>query len=80
VANRTYVFGTGGDLIALQPATGGRPLGYGTGTVTFAAGADRGTISAVIKLQGARTVSIAGSWHCASSGGPAPKPTGSAAN
>jgi hypothetical protein len=79
--SRSYTFGTGGNLLALQPATGGRPLGYGTGTVTFTESADAGTIKATITLKGNHTVSVSGSWHCVSSGGTSTtKPTGGPTN
>ena len=67
---RSYTFGTGGNVIALQPATGGKPLGYGTGTVTFSADADRGSLNAVITLKDKRTVTVTGPWHCAATSGP----------
>lgn len=69
-ASRSYAFGTGGNVLALQPAAGGRPLGYATGTVTFGRDADAGSIDAVITLKDKRTVSITGSWHCAAQTSP----------
>jgi hypothetical protein len=67
---RSYTFGTGGNVIALQPATGGKPLGYGTGTVTFAANADAGTLDVAIKLKDRQTVKISGAWHCSAPSAP----------
>ena len=61
---RTYRFGIPGDILALEPATGGPPLGFGTGTVTFRASSEAGTVDAVIKLKTGRSLTVWGSWHC----------------
>jgi hypothetical protein len=62
---RTYSFGTGGNLLALEPPTGGRPLGFGIGTVTFSGNGDAGTVHALVKLRGGGTLNVAGNWVCA---------------
>jgi hypothetical protein len=61
---RTYSFGTGGNLLALEPATGGRPLGFGIGTVTFSGNGDAGTVHALVKLRAGGTLSVTGNWVC----------------
>jgi hypothetical protein len=66
--DRSYQFGTGGNLLALEPVTGGRPLGYGKGTVTFRAGPAAGTIDAVITLKAGGSLIVAGSWTCVAGG------------
>ncbi len=60
----TYSLGTAGNLLAPEPAVGGRPLGYGKGTVTFVGNSDAGTVQAVVQLKAGGTVSIAGNWDC----------------
>lgn len=62
---RTYIFGTAGNLLALEPPTGGRPLGFGSGTVTFSGNADAGTVHALVRLSAGGTLSVAGNWVCA---------------
>jgi hypothetical protein len=64
-SGRTYRFGTGGNLLALEPPTGGRPVGFGQGTVTFTGSADAGTIDAVLKLTAGGSLTVGGSWTCA---------------
>lgn len=64
-AVRTYRFGTAGAILALEPATGGRPVGYGKGTVTFNRQPDAGTIDAVITLKAGAPLTVRGSWTCA---------------
>jgi hypothetical protein len=64
---RSYRFGSPGNLLALQPATGGTPLGYGTGTVTYGASTVAGTIDAVVKLKTGKSLTLRGSWRCVSS-------------
>jgi len=63
---RSYRFGTPGNLLALEPATGGPPLGYGTGTVTFGASPEAGTVDAVITRKTGRSLTVRGSWRCVS--------------
>jgi hypothetical protein len=65
---RTYRVGTGANLLALEPATGGIPLGFGTGTVTFGANPEVGTINAVIKLKTGHDLAVTGAWHCVPAG------------
>jgi hypothetical protein len=62
---RTYRFGAVGAILALEPATGGRPVGYGKGTVTFDRQPDAGTVNAVITLKAGASLSVRGSWTCA---------------
>jgi hypothetical protein len=62
---RTYSFGTGGNLLALEPPTGGRPLGFGIGTVTFSGNGDAGTVHALVKLRAGGTLNVTGNWVCA---------------
>jgi hypothetical protein len=59
---RTYSFGTGGNLLALEPPTGGKPLGFGIGTVTFSGNADAGTVHALVKLRAGGTLNVTGNW------------------
>jgi len=61
----TYRLGTAGNLLALEPATGGRPLGYGTGSLTFSASPKNGTVHATVRLTAGGTESVGGSWVCA---------------
>jgi hypothetical protein len=63
-AGRTYRFATGGNLLALEPTIGGRPVGFGRGTVTFGAKTDAGTIDAVITLKSGGSLSVTGRWRC----------------
>jgi hypothetical protein len=63
-AGRSYRFGTGGNLLALEPPTGGSPVGFGKGTVTFGRNADAGDVNAVVTLTAGGTISIGGSWTC----------------
>ena len=64
---RTYTFGQGGNLLALEPHTGGRPLGYGKGTVTYGPTATGGTIDATVTLKAGGTVPVSGAWSCVAS-------------
>jgi hypothetical protein len=65
----TYTFPSTGDLVALQPPAGGRPLGYGSGTVTFADnGGASGTVQIRVKLTGGKTVGVSGRWSCTTAG------------
>ncbi len=61
---RSYRFGAPGNLLALQPSTGGPPLGYGTGTVTFGSSSFAGTVDAVVKLKTGTSLTLHGSWRC----------------
>jgi len=61
---RTYSFGAAGNLLALEPPTGGRPLGFGTGTVTFSGKAGAGTVHATVRLRAGGTVTVKGNWAC----------------
>ena len=58
----TYSFGAGGNLLALQPPTGGRPLGYGKGTVTFVGNSGSGTVRVLVKLAAGGTLTVGGTW------------------
>jgi hypothetical protein len=60
----TYDFGTAGNLLALEPPTGGRPLGFGSGTVTFSGNGDAGTVHALVRLRAGGSLSIKGNWVC----------------
>jgi len=61
----TYTFHSSGNLLALEPPTGGRPLGFGSGTVTVADddGAS-GSVQALVTLNAGGTLSIEGRWVC----------------
>jgi hypothetical protein len=61
---RTYRLGHDGNLLALQPDGGGKPLGYGTGTVTVSGDPRAGTIDAVVKLTSGHTLTVRGPWRC----------------
>lgn len=61
---RSYRFGASGNLLALEPVTGGRPVGYGSGTVTFGATSTVGKIKAVITLNAGGSLTVGGSWTC----------------
>lgn len=63
-ADRSYRFATGGNILALEPAIGGRPVGFGTGTVTFGTNPDAGTIDAVITLKSGGSLTVTGRWRC----------------
>jgi hypothetical protein len=47
---------------------GGHPLGFGSGTVTFAGKANAGTVHALVRLSGGGTLSVTGNWVCSTSG------------
>ncbi len=64
-AHRSYRLGTPGNLLALEPATGGRPVGYGKGTVTFGRSTATGRLSAVVTLAKGGSLTVGGSWTCA---------------
>jgi hypothetical protein len=61
---RTYSLGTAGNLLALEPPTGGAPLGFGSGTVTISGKTDTGTVHARVRLTAGGTLSVTGSWVC----------------
>jgi hypothetical protein len=63
-AGRSYRFGTGGNLLALEPPTGGDPVGFGKGTVTFGHNADSGAVNAVVTLTAGGKIAIGGTWTC----------------
>jgi hypothetical protein len=63
-SGRSYTFGKKGNLLALEPATGGLPVGFGQGTVTFRANPDDGTINAVITLKAGGSLTVGGPWTC----------------
>ncbi len=63
-AERSYRFGSGGDVLALEPAAGGLPLGYGKGTVTVSDKTDAGELHAVVKLKAGPSVVLSGAWEC----------------
>ena len=65
----TYKFATAGNLLALEPPAGGRPLGFGKGTVTFFGGSDSGTVDAVVSLKSGVTLKVDGTWICVVAGG-----------
>jgi hypothetical protein len=76
-ADRSYRFATGGNLLALEPAIGGRPVGFGTGTVTFGANTGTGTIDAVITMRSGGSLTVSGRWRCQSeSSTTTPAPSG----
>lgn len=60
----TYRLATAGNLLALEPATGGSPLGFGKGTVTFFAGARSGSVDAVVTMKSGPPVKVRGPWQC----------------
>ena len=60
----TYTLGKAGNLMALEPPAGGRPLGFGKGTVTFIGSYDAGTVDARVALSGGRTLRVGGTWAC----------------
>jgi hypothetical protein len=62
---RTYSLGTRGNLLALEPPTGGQPLGFGIGTVTFSGNGDAGAVHALVKLRTGGTLNVTGNWVCA---------------
>ena len=64
--NRSYQFGTAGNILALETPAGGSPLGFGKGTVTFLGKATTGTLNAVVTLTAGGSLTIGGSWHCQS--------------
>jgi hypothetical protein len=64
---RTYAFGAAGNLLALEPPTGGRPLGFGSGTVTFTGKAVAGTVHATVRLTAGGSVTVTGKWACSTS-------------
>jgi hypothetical protein len=64
----TYNFATSGNLLAIEPATGGRPLGYGQGTVQFKDDAQAGTVAAVVPLKSGGALRVSGPWTCSSGG------------
>lgn len=74
---RSYRFGTPGNLIALEPSTGGAPLGYGKGTVTFRTSAEAGTVDAVITLKAGGSLTVSGSWRCTATSSTTTLPTAS---
>jgi hypothetical protein len=61
---RTYQLGQDGNLLALQPAGGGKPLGYGTGDVAVSGDPQTGTIDAVVHLASGRRITVHGTWRC----------------
>jgi hypothetical protein len=63
----TYSFKSG-NILALEPPTGGRPLGFGTGTVSFDGQAASGSVQALVTLTAGGTVSIDGHWNCTVAG------------
>ena len=65
----TYKFATAGNLLALQPPAGGRPLGFGKGTVTFFGGSESGTVDAAVALKSGATLKVDGTWICATAAG-----------
>jgi hypothetical protein len=64
----TYTFASSGNLLALEPPTGGHVLGYGKGTVTFIGSASSGTVHAKVKLKSGGTLAVSGSWLCSNAG------------
>ena len=65
----TYRFGTDGDVLALEPPAGGRPVGYGTGTITFIGRSSSGTVRALVKLKAGGALDIRGTWVCPATAG-----------
>jgi hypothetical protein len=64
----TYTFASSGNLLALEPPTGGHVLGYGKGTVTFIGSASSGNVHATVKLRSGGTLGVSGSWLCSNAG------------
>lgn len=62
----TYTLADSGNMLALEPATGGAPLGFGKGTLTFFGTADSGTVHAVVSLHSGGSLRIQGPWICVS--------------
>lgn len=60
----TYRLGSPGAILALEPAAGGRPVGYGTGSLTFAGGTTAGSIDATITLKSGGSLAVSGQWTC----------------
>jgi hypothetical protein len=63
---RTYHFTGSGSLLALEPVTGGKPLGYGTGKLTVHGSGDAGSINATVALKRGGTIPVTGDWTCPS--------------
>jgi hypothetical protein len=65
----TYKLATAGNLLALEPLTGGRPLGYGSGTVTISGNPASGSVHASVALKSGKTLGVEGFWTCVSNSG-----------
>ena len=65
-ANRSYKLGVPGDLLVLAKPATNSPLGFGSGTVTFASTPYSGTLNAVIKLTAGGSLTAGGAWRCTS--------------
>jgi NADPH-dependent curcumin reductase CurA len=61
----TYSVGASGALVALEPPTSGKPLGFGVGSLTFTGNGTAGSIDATVKLDSGATVRVTGKWSCA---------------
>jgi hypothetical protein len=62
----TYHFASGGDLLALEPSTGGNPVGFGAGSITVSSGGLSGSLDATVKLAAGGTLAVTGHWSCPS--------------
>jgi hypothetical protein len=63
--NRSYRLGPpSGNTLAVEPATGGRPVGYGTGTLTVGDDPRSGSIDATINLKSGHAITVHGRWIC----------------
>ena len=65
----TYKLATSGNLLALEPATGGSPLGYGSGTVTISGNPASGSVHASVALKSGKSLGVEGSWTCVNGSG-----------
>jgi hypothetical protein len=65
----TYKLATAGNLLALEPATGGRPVGYGSGTVTISQNPASGSVHALVALKSGGKLGVEGFWTCSANSG-----------
>lgn len=64
-----YELGATGNVLALEPAAGGAPVGYGKGRLTFSSGTGAGSVDASITPRGGGAIRVRGDWRCAAAGG-----------
>jgi hypothetical protein len=62
--NHTYRLGQAGNLLALESASGGSLLGYGSGMLTVGPAYDTGSVRATVTLADDTVVPVTGAWHC----------------